>query len=265
MRGQDLYLRLYEALSQLSWDKVLQALNEAVRPQTAQDQELLEWVQPCVPLLGQRLSVGKHTSIHTLLDRLRQLLHNIHGGEKCMHVLTKKLEVRACEAECCQKSSWSPADVWWSSLPVCWSCPEHWGSGCPARRAPTASSLRGWTSPGQASPQIVGSATHPDKFIQCTWLSSIYICIEFLQKIYKTSKVPLPCCSPCQFCSCSSWCECTRGRRTWVCASQTNCGTHCCTGWTWRSHWCWWFSPSRSLSRMAEERYIFRSGFSVMN
>lgn len=40
--GEAVYLRFYEALSQLSRDKVLQALNKTVSPQTAQDQQLLE-------------------------------------------------------------------------------------------------------------------------------------------------------------------------------------------------------------------------------
>lgn len=36
------YLRFYKALSQLSRNKVLDGLNEAVGPQTAQDEQLLE-------------------------------------------------------------------------------------------------------------------------------------------------------------------------------------------------------------------------------
>lgn len=68
---------------------------------------------------------------------------------------------RACEAGCCQRFSWNPADVRWSSLPGCWSCPERWGPGSPARHAQAANSLPGLTALGWASLQIAGSATQP--------------------------------------------------------------------------------------------------------
>lgn len=64
---QGFYLRFYEALSQLCRDKDLQALNERVSPKTAEDQQLLEWVQLCVPLSWETLPIGKHTHMHTLI------------------------------------------------------------------------------------------------------------------------------------------------------------------------------------------------------
>lgn len=144
------YLRLYEVLAQLSWNKVLQALNETVSPQTAQDQQLLEWVQFGVPLSWKGLPISKHT--HTHPARLMET-----AQYKCW----KHGSVCTCEAGCCQRFSWSPGCVRRSSLPGFWSWQERWGPGCLARHALTASWLLGWITPGCASLRIIGSAIHP--------------------------------------------------------------------------------------------------------
>lgn len=55
-RAKREYLRFYEALSQLGGDKVLDALNQTVSPQAAQNEQLLKAVQRGVPLSRQMLS-----------------------------------------------------------------------------------------------------------------------------------------------------------------------------------------------------------------
>lgn len=144
--------------------------------------------------------------------------------------------MRACEAGCCQRFFWNPADVRWSSLPSCWSCPERWGPGSPARHAQAASSLLGLTALGWSSLQIAGSATQPATKTQHKFHhtpKNLTLCRK-LKRGGMDFKVL--CCSPYQFCSHSSWCEHTGRRQTWVCASQTSWGTRCYIGWRWKTH-----------------------------